>query len=62
VLLYGNEVIATPELTVPHPRMLERAFVVVPLLEIAPDLDVPGKGPARAFLPSVAGQAITRLN
>jgi 2-amino-4-hydroxy-6-hydroxymethyldihydropteridine diphosphokinase len=42
--------------------MFERAFVVVPLLEIAPDLDVPGKGPLRAFLPGVADQAITRLN
>ena len=38
VLLYGDQVIDTAELTVPHPRMTERAFVLVPLLEIAPDL------------------------
>ena len=38
VLLYGDQVIDTTELTVPHPRMTERAFVLVPLLEIAPDL------------------------
>lgn len=37
ILLYGDEVIDTSELTVPHPRMHERAFVLVPLKEIAPD-------------------------
>jgi 2-amino-4-hydroxy-6-hydroxymethyldihydropteridine diphosphokinase len=36
ILLYGDETIATPELQVPHPRMLERLFVLVPLAEIAP--------------------------
>ncbi|HEY0490274.1 MAG TPA: 2-amino-4-hydroxy-6-hydroxymethyldihydropteridine diphosphokinase [Telluria sp.] len=57
VLLYGDQVIDTPTLQVPHPRMLERAFVLVPLLEIAPDVTVP----ARQFLGAVAGQQITRL-
>ncbi len=38
LLLYDDEAIATPELTIPHPRMAERAFVLVPLAEIAPDL------------------------
>lgn len=37
LLLYGEETIATPELTVPHPRMAERDFVMLPLREIAPD-------------------------
>ena len=37
LLLYGNRVIDTPTLTLPHPRMHERAFVLVPLAEIAPD-------------------------
>jgi 2-amino-4-hydroxy-6-hydroxymethyldihydropteridine diphosphokinase len=41
ILLYGNETIDTPELRVPHPRMLERKFVLVPLAEIAPNLRHP---------------------
>ncbi|QNA90596.1 2-amino-4-hydroxy-6-hydroxymethyldihydropteridine diphosphokinase [Massilia sp. Dwa41.01b] len=62
LLLYGDEVIATPDLTVPHPRMHERAFVLAPLLEIAPGITVPGHGPAANLLPRVAGQAIVRLD
>ena len=38
ILLYGDETIATPELQVPHPRMTQRRFVLVPLAEIAPDV------------------------
>ena len=38
ILLYGEEVINTPELVIPHPRMAERAFVLIPLVEMAPDL------------------------
>jgi 2-amino-4-hydroxy-6-hydroxymethyldihydropteridine diphosphokinase len=41
ILLYGDETIDTPELQVPHPRMLLRNFVLVPLAEIAPDLRHP---------------------
>lgn len=37
ILLYGNKVMDTPQLTIPHPRLHERAFVLVPLSEIAPD-------------------------
>ena len=62
VLLYGDEEIASPTLTVPHPRLTERAFVLVPLLELAPSIDIPGLGPATAFADSVADQAITILN
>jgi 2-amino-4-hydroxy-6-hydroxymethyldihydropteridine diphosphokinase len=61
LLLYGDEVIASPTLTVPHPRMHERAFVLQPLLEIAPDIDIPGHGPARNFAALVAGQTIAKL-
>jgi 2-amino-4-hydroxy-6-hydroxymethyldihydropteridine diphosphokinase len=42
LLLYGDETIDTPDLTIPHPRMAERPFVLVPLAEIAPDLVPPG--------------------
>ena len=62
VLLYGDAVIDTPTLTVPHPRMHERAFVLAPLLDIAPDIAIPGRGRAADFLPGVAGQAIARLD
>ena len=55
LLLYGGEKIESARLTVPHPRMQERAFVLVPLAEIAPGLVRAGQ------LEAVAGQAITRL-
>jgi GTP cyclohydrolase-4 len=44
ILLYDNEVFGSKELTVPHPRLVERAFVLVPLAEIVPDLVHPGSG------------------
>ena len=56
LLLYGDACIDSPSLTVPHPRMMERAFVLIPLAEIAPDL-VPA-----AALAAVAGQRIERLS
>ena len=61
LLLYGEEQITSATLTVPHPRITERAFVLVPLLELAPAISVPGKGAAGDYLASVAGQAISRL-
>ena len=41
ILLYGDEIVETPELVVPHPKMAKRAFVLVPLAEIAPNLEHP---------------------
>ncbi|XLZ69330.1 2-amino-4-hydroxy-6-hydroxymethyldihydropteridine diphosphokinase [Massilia sp. SR12] len=61
LLLYGDEQIATATLSVPHPRMHQRAFVLMPLLELAPDAVLPGLGLAANFADSVADQGITRL-
>ena len=44
ILFYGDQVISTPELVIPHPRLIERAFVLTPLAEIAPDLVHPVNG------------------
>ena len=44
ILFYGDQVIETPELIVPHPRLAERAFVLIPLAEIAPELVHPVSG------------------
>ncbi len=50
LLLYGEDEIDVEGLTVPHPRIAERAFVLVPLVEIAPDAVIPGQGKARDVL------------
>jgi 2-amino-4-hydroxy-6-hydroxymethyldihydropteridine diphosphokinase len=59
LLLYGRERIATASLTVPHPRMTQRAFVLIPLLQIDPLIEIPGMGPAHNFVPDVAAQPIS---
>jgi len=61
LLLYGDAVIDTPDLTVPHPRMHARAFVLLPLLEIAPDIVIPGHGPAGLLASQVADQTVTKI-
>lgn len=60
LLLYGARRIATPQLTVPHPRMHARAFVLKPLTDIAPAVTIPGRGLARRFLRDVRQQRIRR--
>ena len=52
---------STP-LTVPHPRLHLRAFVLKPLLDLDPDIVIPGLGPARDFLNGVADQRIELLD
>ena len=61
LLLYGDEVRASPRLTLPHPRMHERAFVLRPLVEISPETVIPGHGSARANLQMLKGQACERI-
>jgi len=60
LLLYGDERIATTALTVPHPRMHERAFVLKPLADVAPATVIPGRGPLSEWLPRVADQRVER--
>jgi 2-amino-4-hydroxy-6-hydroxymethyldihydropteridine diphosphokinase len=50
LLLYGQEVIDEPGLEVPHPRLHERRFVLEPLAELDPSLEVPGKGSVQTLL------------
>jgi 2-amino-4-hydroxy-6-hydroxymethyldihydropteridine diphosphokinase len=50
LLLFGEEQIAEPGLEVPHPRLHERRFVLEPLAELDPALEVPGKGPVQTLL------------
>jgi 2-amino-4-hydroxy-6-hydroxymethyldihydropteridine diphosphokinase len=61
ILLYGQQKISTQSLVVPHPRLTERAFALIPLLQIDPLIAIPGKGPAHSFVPDVAGQAIQKV-
>lgn len=61
LLLYADQTIHTPELDVPHPRMHERAFVLAPLNEIAPETEIPGHGHIARLLPKVADQRISRI-
>jgi 2-amino-4-hydroxy-6-hydroxymethyldihydropteridine diphosphokinase len=61
LLLYGSTTIATPELTLPHPRLHQRAFVLLPLAEIAPGIEIPGRGPLPPLLRACAAQQVQRL-
>jgi 2-amino-4-hydroxy-6-hydroxymethyldihydropteridine diphosphokinase len=60
LLLYGDITMDSAAITLPHPRMHERAFVLVPLLELAPDAEIPGKGRADVLLTQVAQQGVAR--
>jgi len=61
ILLFDERTIDEPGLHVPHPRMHERAFVLLPLSEIAPGAGIPGRGIVRDLLPGVADQRIARV-
>ena len=50
LLLYGEETVDEPGLTVPHPRLHERRFALEPLADLAPSLEIPGRGPISTLL------------
>lgn len=60
IVTIGDVTCDEPELLLPHPRAHERAFVLVPWCDVEPDAAIPGRGPIRDLLPSVAGQRLHR--
>ena len=61
LLMYGQQQVDLPELTLPHPRMHQRAFVLLPLLELAPDVVHPRLGPIAALAADLTQQRIERI-
>lgn len=61
LLLFDDDCIESAQLVVPHPRMHERAFVLIPLVEIAPDAIIPGRGRAVDLLARIDRSGVTRL-
>lgn len=61
LLLHGQAVVDEERLVLPHPRMHERAFVMWPLAEIAPSLEIDGRGRVAALAAALTGEGIQRL-
>lgn len=61
ILLYGDQTISETGLTIPHPRMHQRAFVLAPLVEIAPHVEIPDVGRADALLARADARGVERL-
>jgi len=62
ILLYGAMIIETERLMVPHPLMCERNFVLYPLAEISPQMDIPGKGALDKLLDDLSMDGLEKLN
>ena len=62
ILLYGDLQQHTPELTLPHPGLHERGFVLYPLFDVAPELQIPGRGGVRTLRGLVSGVPPVRLD
>ena len=62
LLLLGSQVINEPGLEVPHPRMHQRAFVLVPLVEVTPEALIPGHGSATELAAQLADQPVARID
>ena len=61
ILLYGDQVLATKRLTIPHPEMINRAFVLLPLFEIEPRLKLPLLGPLKDLLERIQPSDVEKL-
>jgi 2-amino-4-hydroxy-6-hydroxymethyldihydropteridine diphosphokinase len=61
LLLYGALIMRSTPLTLPHPRLHERAFALRPLLDLAPDIELPGIGPAARLLDQLLHQRVERI-
>ena len=61
LLTFGDVRLDTPTLTLPHPRLHQRAFVLLPMAEIVPDWQVPGIGRVADLLPLVADQRVDKV-
>lgn len=61
VLLFGQETVNTSQLTVPHPRMHLRRFVLEPLLQLNPEIEIPGLGPAKNHLSGTLDQIVKAI-
>jgi 2-amino-4-hydroxy-6-hydroxymethyldihydropteridine diphosphokinase len=61
LLLHDDNTVDTPLLVLPHPRMHQRAFVLAPLAEIAPDIVIPGRGNVATLLAACADQTIAKI-
>jgi 2-amino-4-hydroxy-6-hydroxymethyldihydropteridine diphosphokinase len=61
IVLYGDQAVQAPGLVIPHPRMLQRAFVLVPLAEIAPEAQVPGHGRVADLAAQIDASGMIRL-
>lgn len=61
ILLYGDRTISSKRLEVPHPEMVRRAFVMVPLAALAPEVEVPGHGRARVLAAALDDDGLERL-
>ena len=61
LLLFDRLEMQTERLTLPHPRMHERAFVLKPLVEVAPEASIPGRGRAAGLLAGLADQRVEKI-
>ncbi len=61
IITYGVQVVASKQLVIPHPEMMNRAFVLIPLAELEPDLKVPVLGPIEDIIQELGAYQLTKL-